>query len=264
MFRFCSLVSGSSGNCLLVQDDSTKILVDCGVSGKNTAQLLKEIGVDINAIDAVLVTHEHSDHVSGIGVISRKYGIPIYANQKTWNAMPRSIGAIRDENRRIVEMNRDFSILSLQIKAFPTPHDAACPCGYNICSNGKKLTIATDLGHLDHALLSNFEQSDFAFIEANHDVEMLIHGTYPDQLKRRILSDFGHLSNQSAGDLASSLVQNGTKNIMLGHLSNENNLPQLAYETVLQAFAFAGIKAGKDVLLSVAQRYCPSQMVQLA
>lgn len=263
MFSFCSLVSGSSGNCLLVQNDSTKILIDCGVSGKNAAALLAQTGVDIGEIDAVLVTHEHMDHVSGVGVLSRRHRIPVYANEKTWRAMPSSVGQVPHECVKVIR-EPQFAVGTLEISSFSTPHDAASPCGYAICSDNKKITVATDTGHIDRQLSSQFKDSDFAFIEANHDVHMLLNGTYPEQLKRRILSDFGHLSNQGAGELAAVLVQNGTRKIMLGHLSNQNNIPHLALQTVSETLQQLGIQPGQDVSLGVAERYLPSPLVTIA
>lgn len=253
MLEFCSLISGSSGNCLLVRDDKTKILIDCGLSGKRAAEFLNELNVDINEIDALLITHEHTDHIKGAGVLSRKYHIPVYANTATHSCL--------DEIETRFYTKKSFSVGSLDIEVFPTMHDAADPCGYNIISGGKKITVATDLGIVTPEVLDAFKNTDFAFIEANHDINMLTHGSYPYELKRRILSDKGHLSNKACADLACTIINSGTKNIMLSHLSGENNMPEIAYGTVACEMELLGVKPGEDVQLSVAKRTSRSGLI---
>ncbi len=255
MFEFCSLISGSGGNCLLVRDEKTKILIDCGLSGKRTAEFLQELNIDIKEIDALLITHEHNDHIKGAGILSRKYHIPVYANAAT-------LKCIEGLEEKVVT-NKSFSIGSFDIEAFSTMHDAADPCGYNVFKGNKKITIATDLGIVTPEVLSAFESTDFAFIEANHDINMLTCGRYPYELKRRILSDKGHLSNKACADLACTIVNSGTKNIMLSHLSAENNMPEIAYGTVASEMELLGIKPGSDVKLSVAKRTSRSDVISL-
>ncbi len=254
MFKFCSLYSGSSGNAVFIESDKAKILVDCGVSGKKIAASLAGIDVDVSEINAILVTHEHSDHCYAVGVMSRRYNIPIYANEKTWEGMEKDIGNIKIENKRCIETYKDFEINDIRIHPFSIPHDAAEPVGYNFHVGNKKFTLATDIGHINEQLVSYIEGSDMVLLEANHDVEMLKCGSYPYFLKQRILGENGHLSNESAGSLAAHLVKSKMTRCLLGHLSKENNFPELAFQTVFNILTENGIKVGKDIELDVAVR----------
>lgn len=247
-----SLISGSSGNCSLISYKDTNILIDCGMSGKRLEELLKVLNLTGSDLDAILVTHEHTDHISGIGVVSRRYNLPIYATEQTHNAM--NIGTIADENIKILEPDRPFEIGNVGIDAFSIPHDAADPVGYRLYCKNKKFTVATDIGTMTSELFYSISGSDSVILEANHDIEMLKNGSYPESLKSRILSNFGHMSNELSAKCASALAACGTKNIMLSHLSNENNTPTLAYNTVAEKLAENGAKKG-DVNLLVANRY---------
>lgn len=256
--KFCSLVSGSSGNAVLVSDGRTNLLIDCGMNGKRTAQSLAEIGLFPEEIAAILVTHEHSDHISGVGVLSRRYHIPVYANALTWDAMSTALGRIDAGCMKIFENEQEFEIGGIGVRAFSTPHDAADSVGYNLFVSGKKLSIATDMGHIAEPVVDALCGSAMVLLESNHDIGMLRNGKYPAFLKKRILSDLGHLSNDGAGEIAVRLVQNGTQAILLGHLSSENNLPQLAYSSVCEVLGKAGMAVGRDMKLAVAQRYSVS------
>ena len=258
MVKFCTLTSGSSGNCIFVSDGKTRILVDAGVSGKKIEEGLRAIDEDAEQIDAVLVTHEHSDHISGIGVLSRRYDIPIYANCGTWNAMSGSIGSIKPHNIKEIESGNEFGIADIGIEAFSIPHDAADPVGYSFTIDGKKITVATDIGHINKPLFQQLSGSDGILLESNHDVAMLKNGAYPYPLKQRILGELGHLSNELAATLACFLVKKKTTKILLGHLSRENNTPRLAMTTVLNKMKEYDIQAGTDVELKVAERFTPS------
>ena len=228
MLNFCSLYSGSSGNCLFVETQSTKILVDCGTSGKKVCEGLSAIGKDITDIDAILVTHEHSDHIQSLGLISKKYDIPVYANFETWQAMQTQAQKINTSNQKTFENDNDFEVGNLLIHPFSTPHDAANPCGFNIYSGKKKLSIATDLGHMDNIILENLKGSSFILLESNYDPEILRVSKYPYILKQRIAGPNGHLSNSTAGKTIGHLIPNDLQTVMLGHLSKENNFPELA------------------------------------
>lgn len=234
MLKFCSLFSSSSANCLFVQDENTKILIDCGSSLKRTSAALLSIGVDISDIDAILVTHEHSDHTIGIPLVSSKYNIPVYVNQPTFSAIHNKD---KIKNVNIISFN-EFNIGTITITPFKTSHDSACSCGYVIGSNNSKITIATDLGYIDREILKFFYESEFIFIESNHDIQMLLNGPYPYPLKGRILSNVGHLSNKACSDLVCHLASKGIKNFMLGHLSDSNNTPALALSTTVDALKF--------------------------
>ncbi len=250
MVKFVSLVSGSSGNATFLSDNKTKILVDCGMSGKALEKSLSDIGERASEISALLITHEHIDHVKGAGIISRRYNIPIYTTTGTHNAM--DIGKVADENIRIV--SDDFEIGSIGVKAFSIPHDAAEPVGYSFFTGGEKVSVATDIGHMTDELMKSLRGSNRILLESNHDVEMLRLGSYPYSLKQRILGANGHLSNDTAAEVAAVLANNGTHSIMLGHLSEENNYPQIAYNTVLNRLRMDKI----DINLCVADRFNPT------
>ena len=254
MARFCSLYSGSGGNSLFISDNNTKLLVDAGLSGKKIIEALSEIGEDPLNISGILISHEHVDHVRGAGVLSRKFGIPIYANRATWSSMERQIGEIDFKNKAYFDTNVEFSIDGIKIRAFDIPHDASEPVGFNFCVENKKITCATDIGHINNKLLSDLEESIFMLVEANHDVEMLKVCRYPWATKKRILGDEGHLSNEVAAEVVVHMVKRGTKKILLGHLSKENNFPELAYETVTNALRENGIEPDIDISLGIALR----------
>ena len=173
MLKFCSLYSGSSGNSLFVQSNNTKILIDCGTSAKKIETALDNIDIDITDIDAILVTHEHSDHIQGLGTISKKHNIPVFANCETWEAMENQRNKMESNNIKTFENNTEFHIGNLQIVPFSTPHDAVNPCGFSICSGTKKISIATDLGHIDENIFSNIKDSKFMLLEANYEPEIL-------------------------------------------------------------------------------------------
>ena len=252
--RLCSLSSGSSGNCVFVGNDNSGLLVDCGVSGKEILKNLNNIGVCSSTIKAVVVTHEHSDHIKSVGIISRKLGIPIYANINTWNSMADLIGAVKPENIRYFKVGEEFEIEGIGIKSYSIPHDAADPVGFCFYEGNKKISIATDLGYFSDTVKENISGSDMVLLESNHDVEMLKMGRYPYFLKRRILSEHGHLSNEAAGNAVYELLQTGVRDVLLGHLSKENNFPELAYETVKGILEEKKVKINDDIKLELAPR----------
>ena len=262
MLNFCSLYSGSSGNSLFVESNNTKLLIDCGTSAKKIETALDSINIDITDIDAILVTHEHSDHIQGLGTISKKYNIPVFANNETWNAMQSQKAKIACDNQKIFENDTEFQIGNLQIFPFSTPHDAANPCGFNICNGNKKISIATDLGHIDEKMLNNLKHSNFMLLEANYDPEVLKVSKYPYLLKQRIAGPHGHLSNYTAGKTISALIKKDLKEVMLGHLSKENNFPELAYQTVTEELIHNNIDTN-EIKISVASRFNPSKIIKV-
>ena len=233
MFNFCSLYSGSSGNCLFLQTSNTKILIDAGESAKKISSALSSIEINPTDIDAILVTHEHSDHVKGLGTFSKKYDIPVYANTKTWDAMEEQASKINEKNQKHFTIEENFEIGDLKIHPFKIPHDAANPCGFNIIHNNKKISIATDIGHMTSNIAHKLEDSSFVLLEANYDPNILKCSPYPYLLKQRIAGPNGHLANIDAGRTISFLLNSGLEAVMLGHLSKENNFPELAYKTVV-------------------------------
>lgn len=253
MLKFCSLYSGSSGNSSLVQSKDINILVDAGVSGKKIVDALASINIDIENISAILVTHEHSDHTQSIATLSKKYNIPVYANKKTWEALKDKKEKISKENIKYFNNNKPFTLNNVTIFPFDIPHDAVDPCGFSISDKESKISIATDIGHMTNSILDNIKDSNFLLLEANYEPDVLKCSSYPFHLKERIASPIGHLSNIEAGKTINYLADFGVKNIMLGHLSNENNFPELAYNSVLEQIE------NKDLTLNVASRSHPSE-----
>ena len=260
MLNFCSLYSGSSGNSLFVESEHTKILVDCGVSSKKVEEALHSLNVEPSSIDAIIITHEHSDHVKGLGTFSKKFDVPIYANQETIDNMPEQIAKMKNENIKKFKVYDKFSIGDLDINSFNISHDAANPCGFNIFKDNIKISIATDIGNMDGKTIKNLEDSIFVLLEANYDPNILKYSPYPRHLKARIASLQGHLPNEQAGKTISHLLKSGLKGAMLGHLSKENNFPELAYKTVVEEL-IASSQDENSINLSVASRTKPSKLL---
>lgn len=254
MIKFATLFSSSSGNCTLISNDDTNILIDAGVSASKISKALSDINMDICEIDAIVVTHEHTDHIKGIGVLSRSNNIPVYANVLTMNSIANAVGGLHEHHKRIIESAKSFEIRSMSITPFSIPHDAVMPMGYTVDTGSCKVSVATDTGHITKSMLINMSQSEAVLIESNHDVDMLKNGKYPYMLKKRILSDDGHLSNDNAAWLATQLALWGTKKIILGHLSDKNNTPEKAYSAASKMLADNNIKVDSDVILKVASK----------
>lgn len=262
MLKFHSLYSGSTGNSLLIQSENTNLLVDAGVSAKKLESALTNLDVDIHMLDGILVTHEHSDHVQGLGTISKKYQLPVYATSKTWDAMPLQKDKVGDSYKKYFKIAENFDIGDLTITPFKTPHDAAESCGFSILHENQRLSIATDLGHMTREILNAIEGSSFLMLESNYDPEILKVSSYPYLLKTRIAGPNGHLSNELAGKTISYLLKNGLREVMLGHLSKENNFPELAYKTVLEELIQENFDENK-IRISVASRQEPSKLVEV-
>jgi len=256
----CPLSSGSSGNCILVRSTSCAVLVDCGITGKAAENELSSAGISPEKLDAIIVTHEHTDHISGVGILCRRYKIPVYATLGTWKAMIDSIGKIDTSLIRYIAAEVPFEISGTVFYPFSTSHDAAESIGLVFSDGEKSGAIATDLGTVTRHIFDLLSPCSIAMLEANHDEAMLIHGSYPQHLKERILSDYGHLSNKLCGALCAKLVREGClRQIMLGHLSSDNNTPRIAYETVKKSIEATGAKIGDEIALYVAQRYTASE-----
>lgn len=232
--RFVSIASGSSGNCIYAGTDRTHVLIDAGISTKRIEKGLWEVGVKPSELSAICITHEHSDHVQGLGVLSKRYQVPIYGTEKTLKAVRKMkyLGEYPEELFHPVMPDVDFAVGDMVVKPFHIDHDAADPVAYRIQHEGKSIAVATDLGHFDQYTINHLLDLDAVLLESNHDIRMLEAGPYPYYLKRRIMGDFGHLSNENAGRLLNCILNDRLKHILLGHLSKENNLPELAYETV--------------------------------
>jgi phosphoribosyl 1,2-cyclic phosphodiesterase len=244
--RFSVLASGSTGNAFYVETDRNSLLVDAGLSGKQMEQLFKQIERDMKQLSGILVTHEHSDHIKGLGVIARKYKLPIYANEKTWKAMEGLIGDIPTEQKFVFQMGTVKTFGDLDVESFGVSHDAAEPMFYVFHHEGKKLVLITDTGYVSDRMKGIIKNADVFVFESNHDVEMLRMGHYPWNIKRRILSDVGHVSNEDAGLALADVIGEKTKRIYLAHLSQDNNMKDLARMSVTQVLASKGIIVGEQ------------------
>ncbi len=252
--RFSPLFSGSSGNSIYVGCDDAHLLVDAGMSGTRVIQEMERVGVDPRSLNAILVTHGHNDHIKGIGILSRKYNLPVYATEGTWEEMYGKIGSMADRNVRFINPEEDFFLGSIDVMPFPTPHDAEGSVGYAFNAGGARLAIATDLGSIRDSWLKYVRGCDAVLLESNYDPDMLQAGPYPYDLKKRIMSRRGHLSNDDAGHVAVELIHSGTRQIILGHLSKENNFPELAMRSLELYLRQAGIVPQEDCALYVANR----------
>ena len=262
--RLCSIASGSSGNCIYVGSDCAHVLIDAGISGRRVEAGLNSLELTGRDLDGILITHEHSDHIKGLGVLARKYGIPIYATGGTVDAMVRSgsLGKIPEGIFREIREDEPFLIKDLVINPFTIPHDAAQPVGYRLECGEHSVGIATDLGKYNEYIIENLQNLDALLLEANHDIRMLQVGRYPYYLKQRIMGDRGHLSNENAGQLLCRLLHDNLKAVFLGHLSKENNYEELAYETVCSEVTMGDNPyKSKDFKIQVAKRDYISEIV---
>jgi len=259
----CPLVSGSAGNSIYISCGGTKLLVDCGVSAARIEANLREIGVSMEEIDGILITHEHVDHVKGLGVLCRRHGVPVYANEGTWQSIFLKETNIPTRCVRTFYTGEDFYIGGMNVHPFPIPHDATEPVGFALDRQGLRCAVATDIGHINTTWMDAVAGCQAVVLEANHDIEMVERGPYPQALKRRILGRNGHLNNADCAKALLELAKKGTKAVSLAHLSADNNLPELAYNTVCEALYDAGCRVGEDLSLTVARRDRVSDMLIL-
>lgn len=249
--RFIPLFSGSSGNSSYLEVGDTRLLIDAGMTGKAITEALYRISVSPEKLNGILVTHDHIDHTRGVGILSRKYNLPVYTNAGTLRAMTPITKELAYSNTRLFQTGEDFYIGNINILPFKTPHDAAESVGFVFTSGEKKLTYMTDIGCMRESMLNCASGSALVFIESNHDIEMLKNGPYPYPLKQRILSERGHLSNENCGKALVKLYETGVRFAVLAHLSNENNTEYAAYSTVSKVLEDAGIA---DMQLVIAKR----------
>ncbi len=254
MARFCSLFSGSSGNCTYISSGDSGILIDAGVSAKRIRDALNARDVDLASIRGIFVTHEHSDHIAGVRVLAKQCGCPVYASKGTLLGMDKA-SALPDTPIFALGAGESVAVGDLQVSAFATPHDTPESTGYAVeTADGTRLAVATDMGELLKPVFDILCGCDVILLESNHDVAMLRSGPYPPFLQERILGRRGHLSNAACAAALPALVNAGVSQILLGHLSDKNNTPSLAFDTACASLAKAGITAGQDVRLSVAKR----------
>ena len=262
--QLCTITSGSSGNCVYVGSDNTHILVDAGISGKRIEEGLNSIGLKTCDLSGILITHEHSDHIAGLGVLARRYGLKMYGTRGTVEAIKgiSSLGNIPSGLFEVIEADKQFAINDLKINPVKISHDAAEPVAYRIEDGRSSTGVVTDLGMYDDYIVDSFLGVEALLLEANHDVNMLQVGRYPYQLKCRILGDKGHLSNELSGRLLSRLLHDNLKTVLLGHLSEENNLAELAYETVrLEVLMSDNVYKPDDFRIRVAGRHQCSELI---
>ena len=264
--RMCPLASGSSGNCIYIGSSDTHLLVDIGISGKKAESALNSIGLTGRDISGILITHEHSDHIQGLGVFSRKYGIPMYGTWATIEAISsiKSLGKIDPSLFKIVRADEVFTLGDITVNPMHISHDAADPVAYRFTNGSKNMAVCTDLGCYDDYTVDCLMGMDAMLLEANHDIRMLEQGPYPYPLKRRILGELGHLSNEASGKLLASVLNDTIKKIFLGHLSLENNYPDLAFESVRMEITMGDNPyRASDFDISVAKRDVPSECIEV-
>ncbi len=263
-----SIASGSSGNCICVGNERSHVMIDCGISGKKIEAGMNEMNYTTADCDALLITHEHSDHIAGLGVIARKYGLPIYATAGTIAAIKRmkSLGKIDEGLFHVIRPDEEFCVGELTIRPLHISHDAADPVAYIVKDESKdrRIGVITDLGTYDDYIIKEIYGLDALLLEANHDVQMLMAGSYPYPLKQRILGERGHLSNELSGQLLGKVLHDRMRYVLLGHLSRENNYAQLALETVsLEVTMGDNPYKASDFPIRIAQRDCVSERIEV-
>lgn len=263
MTRFVTLSSGSSGNSVFIDHQGTKILIDCGYSGKKIQNLMEQIGEHPKDLDGIFLSHEHNDHVLGAGVLSRRFDLPIYANEGTWMGFMPHAGKLKEENINLFKTNEFFNFKSMDILPIRTYHDAKEPVGFILYLDNKKITVLTDTGVIDEKIAYEIKGSDIYYLEANHDLEALKRGPYNYTTKKRIMSKFGHLSNDQSAEILADALEGKRESVFLSHLSDTNNTPDLSKITVDNYLTSCGLDTKKDIVLEVADRYKPSRIVEL-
>lgn len=254
--RFCSFSSGSNGNCYLVKSKDTAILIDAGISGKKIYEGLEATNTPREQLAALLISHEHSDHTKSIRMLTkREKTMKAYANSGTWGKINHEIS---DTQKEIFKTGETFSVGEIMVRSFPVSHDAAEPVGFTFSSQGKRISIVTDTGCMNEEIISEIKDADILVLEANHDVDMLKIGRYPWFLKKRVLGEEGHLSNEAAGETILKLMSEDRKErlVLLAHLSRENNFPEMAYQTVKNILEEADYYIGKHLKLNIVTRDC--------
>ena len=245
--HFSVLASGSTGNAIYVATEEHSLLIDAGLSGKKMQELFEKVDKKIDQLSGILVTHEHSDHIKGLGVLARKYNLPIYANEKTWKAMDGLVGVIPTDQKFVFDSGSVKHFGGLSVESFGVSHDAAEPMFYAFHYGEKKLVVITDTGYVSDRMKGVIEKADMYVFESNHDVSMLQMGHYPWSIKRRILGDYGHVSNEDAAIAMADVISDKTKRIYLAHLSKDNNMKDLARMSVTQTLATRNVIVGEQV-----------------
>ncbi len=253
MLKVATLASGSSGNCAVVSDGRVHILIDAGISARRIVCGLRELGIEAGELSAVLITHEHSDHISGLPVLCKQFNTELYTTEPTARHICYRTAGL-EERFRVFDPGDRFMLGDLMVGSFSTSHDCVCPVGYTVTDGKRKLALCTDTGVADRTVLEGVRGADLLIGEFNYDLEMLRAGSYPPYLKERILGQRGHLSNEAGAELAGWAVEQGTRQVVLAHLSKENNLPAVALEAARRGLEAVGARVGADALLTPAPR----------
>lgn len=261
-FEICTLASGSKGNCTYIKSGNTSLIVDEGLTVKELKVRAATRGIDLSGVGAVLVTHEHADHIKGVEQFSREFGAKVYMPQTCFETM-RSRGETITKFEHVDGFETGFEIGDIRVEPFRLPHDARYTVGYRLSDGKYDVAIATDLGFVSDNTLSKLSGCKAVIVESNHDSLMLQKGRYPYPLKVRIASRNGHLSNADSAAIASQLVASGAERILLAHLSEDNNTPELAFEATKEQLEKHGIREGEDVVLDIAYQYRPSEIIRI-
>jgi phosphoribosyl 1,2-cyclic phosphodiesterase len=261
--NFCSLSSGSSGNCYYIGNEFHGILIDAGISATLIRKFLKNMDISIQTIMGILVTHNHIDHIKGLEVLTRRNRIPVFTSNKIWKSILSPHKHISADCIREISLQEKFHLAGFDIEAFPIFHDAPETIGFQICAGGKKITIVTDLGHICQTAANYIKESNLLVIESNYDEQMLLNGSYPYFLKARIQSDNGHLGNHQTSGFLAGIFSDDLSHICLAHLSKNNNTPEKALQTLQLAFNERGISLNSQQRISVLNRNKPTEMIRL-
>jgi phosphoribosyl 1,2-cyclic phosphodiesterase len=261
--NFCSLSSGSSGNCYYLGNDFHGILIDAGISATSIRKFLKNMDIPMHTIMGVLITHNHIDHIKGLEVLTRKNNLPAFTTHKIWKSILTPEKRISPDCIREIPLKQRFHLAGFEIEAFPVCHDAPETIGFHICAGDKKITIATDLGHICHTAAPYVKAANLLVIESNYDEQMLVNGKYPPFLKARIQSDHGHLGNHQTSAFLADNISDNLNIICLAHLSKNNNTPEKVLQTLQHAFSERGIILNGQQRISILNRDMPTDMIRL-
>lgn len=261
--NFCSLSSGSSGNCYYLGNEFHGILIDAGISATSIRKFLKNMDISMQTIMGVLITHNHIDHIKGLEVLARKHNLPVFTTQKIWKSILTPHKKISPDCIREIPLKQKFHLAGFDIEAFPVCHDAPETIGFHICTGDKKITIATDLGHICQTAALYIKAANLLVIESNYDEQMLVNGKYPHFLKSRIQSDHGHLGNHQTSAFLADNISENLNIICLAHLSKNNNTPEKAFQTLRQTFSDRGIILNGQQRIFILNRDIPTNMIRL-
>ena len=261
--NFCSLSSGSSGNCYYLGNEFHGILIDAGISATSIRKFLKNLDISMQSIMGVLITHNHTDHIRGLEGLTRKCNLPAFTTRMIWNSILAPHMKIPYDCIHEISIKQKFNLAGFGIEAFPVCHDAPETIGFHICAGEKKITIATDLGHISETVAPYIKEANLLVIESNYDEEMLVNGRYPHFLKKRIKSDHGHLGNHQTSAFLADIINDKLSNICLAHLSKNNNTPGLVIQTLQRTFSERGIVMNGKQRISILNRDIPTDVIQL-